>query len=71
MTTHIPVIRIETPEPDNLGTTPNILTRLTIDGAEWAVVGYSVDGSSVDRIQRMTLTFLADVTIEHPHRPKP
>jgi hypothetical protein len=62
---HIPVVRIETPEPDHLGATPNIFTHLTIDGAEWAVVGYSVDGSSVDRIQRVTLTFLADVTIAH------
>ena len=68
MTAHIPRIHIESPEPDNLGTTPNILTRLTVDGEEWAVVGYVIDGSSVDRIQRVTLTFLANVTIRHPER---
>lgn len=64
MKQHIPVVRIRTPEPDEQGATPNIFTRLTVDGHEWAVTAYRVEGDVAD-IQKVTLTFLADVTVEH------
>ena len=65
MTQHIPLVRIVTPEPDRLGMTPAVLTRLTVDGEEWAVVAYEIKGR-VDGIQRLVLEFLADVTVRHP-----
>ena len=64
MKQHIPRVEIVTPVPRQ-GMTENILTRLTIDGAEWAVVGYRVEGADVHGVQHLTLTFLADVTVTH------
>ena len=65
MNQHLPRVRIVTPEPDRLGMTPAIFTKLTVDGEEWPVVGYAIKGH-VDGIQQVTLTFLADVTVTHP-----
>jgi hypothetical protein len=60
---HIPVVRIISPAPDKHGATPVVLTRLTVDGEEWAVTSYRVEGEVKD-VQKVTLTFLADVTLE-------
>jgi hypothetical protein len=68
MTAHIPRVIVTTPKADRLGLTPNILTRITLDGREWAVIGYKVEGN-VEDMQRLTLTFLADVTITHSEPP--
>jgi hypothetical protein len=67
---HIPNVVITTPKADRLGLTPNILTRVTIDGVEWAVTGYQVKGH-VNDMQEFTLTFLADVTIVHRDAEEP
>ena len=65
MTQHIPVIKIVTPEPDKHGVTPVVLQKLTVDGVEWAVVGYELKGN-VNGIQHFVMEFLADVTVSHP-----
>lgn len=62
----LPIVRIRTPKPDDHGATHNIFTNIEIDGRQWMVVGYAVNGDDgVDKIQTVTLTFLADVVIEH------
>jgi hypothetical protein len=65
MSAHIPVVRIITPEPNAAGITPAVLTRMTIDGQEWAIVSYELK-SHVDGIQHLILEVLADVTVRHP-----
>jgi hypothetical protein len=40
---------------------------VTVDGQDWPVVSYKVE-AGVDKWQRVTLTFEADVVIEHPDR---
>lgn len=65
---HIPVVRIVTPEPDPTGMTQTVLSRIVIDGSEWAVTGYRIEGEVGD-IQKITLTFLADVTVVHGEKP--
>lgn len=63
---HVPRVRITTPttspqRPETL----NVLTRILLDGEQWYVLGYQVDGKDTHDLQKLTLTFLADVTIEH------
>jgi hypothetical protein len=65
MNPHIPTVRIVTPAADELGMVLTVLTRMTIDGEEWAVTEFAVKGS-VDGLVTLSLTILADVTIEHP-----
>ena len=61
---HIPRVRLVTIRPDAMGVVRAIFNSVYVDGEEWAIVDYHVKGS-VDGIQQVTLTFLADVTIEH------
>ncbi len=61
----IPRIQVISPEPDAHGFTPAIFSRVLIDGDEWAVVDYTIHGK-VDGYQQVTLTFLADITVERP-----
>jgi len=63
----VPRVRIVTPAPDKTGATPNILTNIEVDGAHWPIVDYRIDGN-VNDLQHVTLTFLADVTIEHQEK---
>ena len=65
MTQHIPTVVITTPRPTSLGLTPGYATRVTIDGKDWAVEQYTIDGAT-RQSQKMTITFLADVTVQHP-----
>jgi hypothetical protein len=65
MKPHIPKVVILTPEPNAVGITPAVLSRLTIDDEEWAIVSYEIKGR-VDGIQHLVLEFLADVTVRHP-----
>jgi hypothetical protein len=62
---HLPRVVIRTPiaTPEHPAV-PVVLTDITIDGRRWYVTGYKVEGE-VKGEQRVTLTFLADVTIEH------
>ena len=61
----IPRIVIVTPVPTDARPFPPVeLTRITIDGEEWAVLSYRVEGE-VAGYQKVTLRFVADVTIEH------
>jgi hypothetical protein len=66
---HIPVVRIVTVEPDASGVTRDLFTRITVDGREWAIVSYAVEGEVKD-VQKVTLTFLADATIAHRSEPE-
>jgi hypothetical protein len=62
--THTPrVVIATTPNIDRLVVGHN--TRVTVDGQEWPVRAYLVEGT-VEQPQEVTLTFLADVTITHP-----
>lgn len=61
---HVPAVTIRAPRPNGSGETPNILTRVEVDGQLWAVTRYSVDASIYEH-QTVTLTFLADITVEH------
>jgi hypothetical protein len=62
---HIPRVAVTTPIPTpERPFIPSVLSRVTVDGRDWAIVGYKIEGS-VDGEQRVTLTFIADVTIDH------
>lgn len=63
---HSPRVRIVTPAIGRVGETPNVLTRVEVDGELWPVIDYAVTGKHVDGWQTVTLTFHADVTVEHP-----
>jgi hypothetical protein len=63
MKQHVPIVRITTPPPDENGRVQGIYQRVEVDGREWAVSSYRVDAAATD-IQRVTLTFLAELTIE-------
>lgn len=63
---HVPRVEIVTQPPDDKGITSNLFTRVLVDGVFWAATGYEIHGTKVDEIQSVTLTFLADVTVEHP-----
>lgn len=68
MQPHIPVVRIKTIQPDEkTPAVPGVLTEITVDGEAWAITDYQVHGSSRD-FETVTLTFYADVTIEHHRR---
>lgn len=63
---YYPVVRIETPEtPPGGPEPPAILTRVLVNGQMWPVLAYEV-GADMGGWQKVTLTFAADVTIEHP-----
>ena len=63
---HVPKVRITTPEAT--ATRPfvsTVLTHIEIDGQEWPVIDYKIEGRGVSGTQSVTLTFHADVTVEH------
>lgn len=62
---HIPRVRVISPEPDRAGITPAIFMRVLVDGDEWAITDYTIR-AKVQDVQMVTLTFLADVTVERP-----
>lgn len=67
---HFPQVRIVTPKPERNGGTLAALSRVEVDGQWWPVIAYVVDsGKSVSGFQSITLTFEADITIEHPAEP--
>jgi len=62
----IPRIKLVTPVPtDDHPFLPVELTHITVDGEEWGILDYKV-GGSVGGFQKVSLTFVADLTIEHP-----
>lgn len=66
MKPHVPRIRIITPaSTEQRPFAETVLTTIYIDEAEWYVTDYRIDGNGVDRVQTVTLTFHADVTVEH------
>lgn len=62
---HIPRVVIKTSAPDQHGFTPSIFSRVEVDGVLWAVTDYTVKGK-VEDVQVLTLSVIADVTVEHP-----
>lgn len=66
---HYPRVRILTPTPTgNHEVTLAVLTTVEVDGREWPCVSYLLDSgkaSPSDGFQTVTLTFVADVTVEH------
>lgn len=63
---HYPVVRIETPPtPEGGPSAPAVLSLVEVDGRMWPVIAYTIEGN-VEGRQRVSLTFEADVTIEHP-----
>ena len=68
MKQHYPVVEIQTPRSrPGHELMPAILTMVIVDGEMWPVTAYSV-GADKDGWQEVTLTFHADVTIEHQER---
>jgi hypothetical protein len=66
---HFPRVRIVSPYPRENGVPvlDTVLTRIEVDGQLWPCTGYSIDGGSADFRGRqvVTLSFEADVTVEH------
>jgi hypothetical protein len=64
---HVPVVRIRTPRPtDDRPFTPAVLTLIEVDGQQWLVHDYRIEGGMGEHMdQKVTLTFIADVVIEH------
>jgi hypothetical protein len=62
---HMPKVRVIVPEPDKHGMTPSVFTRILVDGEAWAITDYVIRGD-VDGLQTVTLTILADITVERP-----
>lgn len=63
---HVPRVRIWTDAPAVRGRmTTGRHTRVEVDGVDWPTFGYKIEGR-VDDIQRVTLEFAADVTVERP-----
>lgn len=61
MSDHVPVVEIITPYPEK-GVVKGIMTTVLVDGEQWPIFSYHVEGAA-DDVQKITLTFLADVTI--------
>ena len=65
---HIPKVRITYPVVPQ-GLASPALTKITVDGETWPIVGYKIEESR-DTDRQVTITFLADVEMV-PIEPQP
>ena len=66
---HVPRVRIIEPPQDAHGFVSSVLTTVLVDGELWPVTNCKLEwgwGEKSNHSRVVTLTFLADVTVERP-----